>query len=226
LVELLIAVGIVAVLVALLFPAGSSVMKAARKSGCASNLRQVGSAQAAYSSEHNEDIVQTYDSEYVALTENLAPYLGGMKDVYIGPDVMYCPENEAHNSPPKRGFRVTDTLYNKGLSGYRIGYNINASIHTHAGYGQVAVKRSQIASLARTVTLFDFMYTTNMSYSTAPPVLTLGNPQQFEPGSASYFLGGPHTGAGNVLFCDGHVEGYSTNSKPSVMSVVGQTAPW
>lgn len=54
LVELLVVVGIIATLVAILFPVFARARHSARKTGCASNLRQIGMALTMYSDDQDE----------------------------------------------------------------------------------------------------------------------------------------------------------------------------
>lgn len=51
--ELLVVIGIIAVLAALLFPAFARARGAARKTACASNLRQIGAALSMYADDHD-----------------------------------------------------------------------------------------------------------------------------------------------------------------------------
>ena len=61
LIELLVVVAIIAVLVAMLLPALASAREAAKGMVCASNLRQIGQTDVAYSDENNGFLVMTYN---------------------------------------------------------------------------------------------------------------------------------------------------------------------
>lgn len=69
LVELLVVIGVIGVLIALLFPAFSRVRESARATTCLSNLRQIGTAAAAYATKFDG---YTLPAGYAHPTENAA----------------------------------------------------------------------------------------------------------------------------------------------------------
>lgn len=106
LLELLIVVGLIGILAALLLPALSRAREAAKRSMCASNLKQIGLAFEMYLQEHNETYPAWQDQP---LTEEpgywlwmgrgwrnlLAEYIpGGQED----PGVFYCPSDTREDS--------------------------------------------------------------------------------------------------------------------------------
>jgi prepilin-type processing-associated H-X9-DG protein/prepilin-type N-terminal cleavage/methylation domain-containing protein len=113
LVELLVVVGIIAVLIALLMPALSTARRQALALRCASNLRTIGHAMQSYANEYKGKIPRDYwyDQEYldghILWAEVFAPYVGYKdmpqpqsvsvdRDAILGPhlqriEVYQCP---------------------------------------------------------------------------------------------------------------------------------------
>ncbi len=84
--ELLVAIGLVAVLLGILLPALSSVKRSGRIAGCSSNLRQLAQAHVAYMDAHGGAFVDAGlsheagggdESPEVAWVNQLRPFLGG-----------------------------------------------------------------------------------------------------------------------------------------------------
>jgi prepilin-type processing-associated H-X9-DG protein/prepilin-type N-terminal cleavage/methylation domain-containing protein len=105
LVELLVVIGIIALVIGLLLPALGRAREAARRAKCLSNIRQIGQAFTAYVSEHKGRLpvqmnnvpdflhpdVRENQSSYASL---LLPYYGpGAKDIYVCPSASEMPYN-------------------------------------------------------------------------------------------------------------------------------------
>jgi prepilin-type N-terminal cleavage/methylation domain-containing protein len=95
LVELLLVVGIIAVLVALLLPAIAKARESSRRTQCMSNLRQLGSAMMLYTSEHNGRLPNSNPvntvGDYAATNEVLV----ALNDNYIkAPPIFHCPSDK------------------------------------------------------------------------------------------------------------------------------------
>ncbi|MFI5382450.1 MAG: type II secretion system protein [Tepidisphaerales bacterium] len=109
LVELLVVIGIIALLVSILLPALNAANEAARTTACLSNLRQIGQAFAAYASDHKGYVVPlAYDAGSLMPDTNnyreswttilvAGKYLtypsAGMNAVPSVPNVLSCPSS-------------------------------------------------------------------------------------------------------------------------------------
>ncbi len=90
LIEVLLTVGIVAIIGTLILTVGRAVMVSAQQSKCASNLRQIGTAVVCYTQDHNGEFpLTTHSLDSASLDQawifTLADYLGDVDDVRICP---------------------------------------------------------------------------------------------------------------------------------------------
>lgn len=109
LIELMIVLVVIGVLIAMLFPTLSSVLRSARTTNCGSNMRQIGIAMMAYATPrggrlprvtgHGDEIDESWMLD-------LAPYMGNVDEIRI------CPED------PEGDFRLENQLTSYVLNGY------------------------------------------------------------------------------------------------------------
>lgn len=104
LIELLVVIAIIAILAAILFPVFAQAKEAAKKSGCLSNLRQIGAAIGLYQSDYDDGHPNTGDP-YLWIGRKwrwpLMPYLAikqkqasdGMSAASGTPAILICPSD-------------------------------------------------------------------------------------------------------------------------------------
>lgn len=195
LIELLVVVAIVAILAAILFPVFARAREMARKTSCASNLRQLGMATLMY--------VQDHDGYFYP---HRAPvYWFGRLDTATNPPTVYREEGLLY--PYMRNFQIQlcpsftgQPAYGRGTAGY--GYNV---VYLTAGFGAAGVNEAQIQRPAACALFADSAAYANWLN---PPVL-METLSIWPPSSTITFnyavVQFRHNGTANVVYADGHV---------------------
>lgn len=203
LIELLVVIAIIAILAAILFPVFARAREAARKTGCASNLKQIGTAAMMY--------VQDYDELYPhdSIAANVGPGASGgtwTGNVFANPDrwpnrlqpytrnqnLFQCP-----SSVPTTGNPRTDHL----------GYWANGGVFATASNGPVAM--AAISAPASVVMLYDDLGAQNRYQVVFRPFWNAGtftDTGSFDTLVNGNYRQGPHNETINVLWADGHVK--------------------
>lgn len=204
LIELLVVIAIIAILAAILFPVFAQAREAARKSSCASNLRQLGFALNMYAQDYEGGYPLHYTSapSYTSGCYWFGCVNSGTLDKNQGLLYPYIKNHQVNLCPSfKANFK-----YNGATGGY--GYNwVYLCSNTATGnYGDIAVYEAQINRPTDTIAFTD----TAAYQSTAPAGLT--ETFSVPPPSSSLGYGDypnshfRHAQTCNAVFVDGHVK--------------------
>lgn len=209
LIELLVVIAIIGILTAILFPVFAKARENARRSSCASNLKQVGIAWLMYAQDYDEMIMRFStgaDSASSATPSNKIYYWWGSYDgstlrgtegliqPYMKSDqVRVCPSFDPSSA----------TSPQEGVTGYA--YNVeflSPTTYTPPTWAATPTPTSlaQIEAVARTVAFADaaqWQGGVRASTNLSKPATGDGAYPNFH---------GRHLDTGNVLFADGHVK--------------------
>lgn len=235
LLELLAAVGIIALLAALLLAGMNSVRAGSEQAKCAGNLRALGAAIHTYAADNGGRLPPGSRASVGNFGRLLSEYTQPMKSPTMSADIFYCPGNVRRNSPPAGGYPTGPggTGY-KGWSGYFFNYLLNASLFritnsdpSNAAFtpdGEAQVRLASISVPSKTVALMDMR--TRAPGVGGPPTSGLARGTYFDPDNANYSLGAVHNGKGNILFIDGHVKVFSDDKPLPVISLPDRATTW
>jgi prepilin-type processing-associated H-X9-DG protein/prepilin-type N-terminal cleavage/methylation domain-containing protein len=201
LVELLVVIGVIAVLIGLLLPALNAARQQSRAVACLSNLRQLAQAATAYTVENQGyyppsrwiDGAISYNWDFTNDNGTVVP--GLLWAGQSNPQVQQCPS--------------FDGASNAAGDPYT-GYNYNAS-YIGPGTGEgVPVRMSRVRKPAETALFGDGQWIGGANkYMRSPLPSPTENPFAFAAGSALKAAGTQgfrHRGKTNIAFADGHAE--------------------
>lgn len=196
LIEILTVIAIISILAAMLLPSMSRAREMARRSSCASNMKQLGLAFIQYTQDYDERYpkagnYQAWESGHwvagknstngsTALAELAAPYkpkTGNHANIVGGALFTYSKSEQIYVCPSSHDGQTT------GLS-----YSMNCTLSGSANFS--------VTSDTEVVLLVDEAYPSDgYFWASKDP-------------AASDQMTQVHNGTGNILFCDGHVKAY------------------
>jgi prepilin-type processing-associated H-X9-DG protein/prepilin-type N-terminal cleavage/methylation domain-containing protein len=222
LVELLVVVGVIAVLIAIAMPALNRAREQANRVKCAANLRSIGQGMAMYTQRYG-----TYPGCFAAYSTNttytfiwpvrLRPFLGGDQRVFLCPSrddrfewtesapgpVVRAAGVYVHLGYERDERLITwETYFSYGCNAWGttsdggLGNAVEQRHIVMAGY-RPELKASRVKSAAEMIAVADS--TGDAKYDAV--ISPLSAATWMVPGSV-------HGGGANVLFCDGHVSWY------------------
>jgi len=210
LVELLVAIAIIAVLAGLALPGLSRARIWAGKAACASNLRQVGAALLAYAGDNNGTMPTASGTLINGWTQQVAPYLGisaanadPTQATYVAAKVFRCPSVAALNPNSK--------TYSYFLGAHPAYVELHTANPVHVAR-LAAPARTIMGGDVAAIGMFSAKDTDPDDYTQSPAF-----PKKIT----------IHGGVSNILFYDGHISSYSSYDD-TILAVTydGQPAPY
>ena len=204
LIELLVVIAIIAILASMIFPAFSRAREMARRTSCASNMKQLGLAFTQY--------FQDYDERYpkAGNYQNWAPgnghWVAGNQTTTEDQTLAYFTSTNSYNAtgvaanveagaiyPYVKNTQVYVCPSNRNADKSKLSYSMNCTL---SGQAEFSVQNS-----TEVILLVDEAYPSDGYFWAPKPTETGAN-------TSSDQLTQVHNGGGNLLFADGHVKFY------------------
>ena len=205
LIELLVVIGIIAVIVSLLLPAVSAARQSAQSTACLSNLRQMAAAATDYAMRNGGSYPPAQWTDPADPLVLRGWDFAKRGDVVTGPGFLWAPQ-------PVTAAQQCPAFEGSAQSGGDVytGYNYNTSyIGRGTGEGPPA-RAARVKRPSRTLLFGDGQWRLGANkYMRSPLHSPTEDPAVYADGSAARAGGTQgfrHRGATNAAFCDGHAE--------------------
>ena len=230
LVELLVVLGIIALLMGIVVPALVQTRKKARRIVCASNISQIALAMQGYAARNDDWIIPAREIIYAHSLEEalgcwniaLLPYIGKNITTSIlenRAELWLCPEDK---DPYPRGFK---NCPHNGMTSYALnGYYRPATDNI----GEIRLgpagkyKLAAIPSPSECFLMGETSYAAQFYDADAPSVAAYNLPRDGHHRGTSGFY---HSGTMNLLFVDGHIENIKGRKTPDLVWPKGFEQP-
>lgn len=218
LIELLVVIAIIAILAAILFPVFASAKEAAKKTACASNLKQIGVAVTIYQADFDDGFPNTGESNLWAgrrFRWPIMPYLaialkqdGSPLKANGASALLYCPSDGTKTTFDSTSYAYAAAFYRP----YSVLKTLNLQ-QLNSGTGCVATPdacttytSTNVAFPSSKVLIFEWV---NAHKNEGKPAGPWGNGNYTVPG---WVAGADRkVGSRNVEFADGHVKFTAAN---------------
>jgi prepilin-type processing-associated H-X9-DG protein/prepilin-type N-terminal cleavage/methylation domain-containing protein len=213
LVELLVVIGVIALLIGILLPLLNKARERANELKCASNLRALGQGLALYTGDYRYYPIMDDGVIGVVWIAQLRNILNGNTGVF------YCPAEDpecqwqsqggawiyiAKPAAVPLGWSLGEPIPNTALNLFSYGYNgggVGDGGDEGLGQGGMIVRVNQVKRPSAMIAIADSSADRFHDFSIYP-----GTDNSADPIHNSEWPGRIHRGGANVLYCDGHLE--------------------
>jgi len=198
LIELLVVIAIIAILAAILFPVFQKVRENARRTSCASNMKQIGLGMTQYTQDSDEllptRIIFLVPGQETSWRAMLQPFIKSTA-------VFQCPDNPSR-ALPDLGSDGSNASYSVARYDNGSGGPFRDSGGNGVPVGLAALQTpSSTILVGESTTRFSEINLTDTGSGQTSPIGTANSTTQ---ASGCIYTG--HTSLTNILFCDGHVK--------------------
>lgn len=207
LIELLVVIAIIALLAAILFPVFSRARENARRSSCASNLKQLAQGVTQYALDNDGKLMSYYMQDQAGTTTSLVNHFDPVEPYLKSQQVLFCPSAPVFKPSSVNAAAITMTKYSNTHYGLPINHTGSQKYHVamapiNANYPST-VRIDSFPNAALTCMIGETVgptagwYTNNgfgTSYFSATSAWSIG------------YLPDRHFDGANYAYMDGHVK--------------------